>query len=182
MNMDTIENIKTRRSIRRYNDEPIDHDVIKKIVDAATYSPSWKNTQIVRYNIIENKGLIEKIAIEAVMGFTSNIKTISQAGTIAIQTVVTGVCGYEQDGSFSTSKGTGWEMYDAGISAQTFCLAAHEYAVGTVIMGIFKEDIMKKVVEIPENESVTAIIGMGYFEKKGTIPERKTVNEILRFI
>ena len=49
-------------------------------------------------------------------------------------------------------------------------------------MGIFKEDIMKKVVEIPENESVTAIIGMGYFEKKGTIPERKTVNEILRFI
>lgn len=58
MNMDTIENIKTRRSIRRYNDEPIDHDVIKKIVDAATYSPSWKNTQIVRYNIIENLSLI----------------------------------------------------------------------------------------------------------------------------
>ena len=116
------------------------------------------------------------------MGFVPNKKTIFAANTIVIQTIVTGICGYEQDGSFSTSKGASWEMYDAGISAQTFCLAAHEYAVGTVIMGVFDEEILKNIVTIPENESVTAIIGMGYFEKNGTIPKHKAVNEVLRFL
>lgn len=180
--MEAIENIKTRRSIRRYKDDSVSHDVIKKIVDAAIYAPSWKNTQIVRYNVVEDKELIERIANEAVMGFVPNKKTIFAANTIVIQTIVTGICGYEQDGSFSTSKGASWEMYDAGISAQTFCLAAHEYAVGTVIMGVFDEEILKNIVTIPENESVTAIIGMGYFEKNGTIPKRKDVNEVLRFL
>lgn len=44
--MNTIECIKGRRSIRRYKPDPIDHSLIDSIVSAASYSPSWKNTQI----------------------------------------------------------------------------------------------------------------------------------------
>ena len=179
--METLNNIKSRRSIRRYKDETVDHEVIRKIMQATIYAPSWKNTQIVRYTIIDDKATIEKLADEAVLGFTPNIKTMTRARTIALQTVVTGICGYERDGSFSTSKGAGWEMYDAGISAQTFCLAAHEYGIGTVIMGMFEEEKIREIVDIPKEESVTAIIGMGYPEEERNAPKHKEVDEVLRF-
>jgi hypothetical protein len=62
-------------------------------------------------------------------------------------TCVTGRCGYERDGSFSTPKGDRWEMFDAGIAAQTFCLAAHEMGLGTVIMGVFDENKVNEVID-----------------------------------
>ncbi|MDO5294468.1 MAG: nitroreductase family protein [bacterium] len=180
--MNAIECLKTRRSIRRYKDEPVKHELIKKIMEVTTYAPSWKNTQIVRYTIIDDKSKIEQLAQEAVHGFVPNIKTMSRARIIAIQSVVTGICGYEADGSFSTEKEDGWEMYDAGISAQTFCLAAHELGVGTVIMEIYDEEKLRSIVPIPKGEIVTAIIGLGYPDEERKVPRRKAVDEILRFV
>ena len=40
--MELAECIKTRRSVRRYTDEMVDHDTIEKIIDLARMSPSWK--------------------------------------------------------------------------------------------------------------------------------------------
>ena len=60
--MEAIECIKTRRSIREYTNEPVSHEIVEKIVEAASLSPSWKNTQIARYIVIENKELKDNIA------------------------------------------------------------------------------------------------------------------------
>ncbi len=38
--MDSIECIKTRRSVRKYTDQPIERDTIEKIMEAAAYAPS----------------------------------------------------------------------------------------------------------------------------------------------
>lgn len=46
-------------------------------------------------------------------------------------------------------------MYDAGISAQTLCLAAKDMGLGTVIMGVFDEDILAKLIGLPEGQTVT---------------------------
>lgn len=87
--MEVIASIKTRRSIRKYKDEPVNHELVKKIVETTIYAPSWKNTQIVRYTIIDRKDTIEWLAREAVLGFLANINIMSYARTIAIQTVMT---------------------------------------------------------------------------------------------
>lgn len=47
--MTAKECIKGRRSIRKFTNEPIPHDVPEDIILIASYAPSWKNTQIVRY-------------------------------------------------------------------------------------------------------------------------------------
>ena len=51
--MQTLDAIKTRRTIRKFTEEPVSHEVIEKIVEASAYAPSWKNTQTARYIIIE---------------------------------------------------------------------------------------------------------------------------------
>ena len=70
--MQTLDAIKTRRTIRKFTEEPVSHEVIEKIVEASAYAPSWKNTQTARYIIIEETALKDRIAREAVMGFEWN--------------------------------------------------------------------------------------------------------------
>jgi nitroreductase len=45
MPMDILEGIKTRQSTRGFKPDPISRDVMKKIVEAASHSPSYTNTQ-----------------------------------------------------------------------------------------------------------------------------------------
>ena len=180
--MELLACLEGRKSIRRFKEEAVSHEVIEKIVKAASNSPSWKNTQVVRYTVVEDKELIKKIGEEGILGFKPNTKTILNCPTLVVQSVVTGICGYEEDGSFTTSYGNSWEMYDAGISAQSFMLAAHEQGVGTVVMGIIDEEKIAKWIELPKGERVTALIAMGYQEGElKFITPRKDVSELLRY-
>ena len=182
--MDLIKGIKERRSVRKFQDKKIPRDLIEEIVETARFAPSWKNTQIVRYIVIDDKEKIAELASDkCTYGFTYNIKTLAGAAAIAVLTYVEGVSGYEKDGSFSTQKGDRWQMFDAGIAAQTFCLAAYEKGIGTVIQGYFDEEEIKKVLGIPENQKIGAVIPMGYpLEGEIKAPTRKDASELLTFI
>ncbi len=43
--MEAIECIKTRMSIRKFRPEPVPLEVLKKVIDTAKWSPSYKNSQ-----------------------------------------------------------------------------------------------------------------------------------------
>ena len=47
--MQLINGIKERRSIRKYKSDKVSKETIEKIIDAARYAPSWKNSQTARY-------------------------------------------------------------------------------------------------------------------------------------
>lgn len=181
--METIKCIKERRSIRKFKDDKIEDNIINEIIDAASYAPSWKNSQIARYIVIENREVIDKIADECVLGFEYNTKTLKKSPVLVIVNVEIGKSGFEKDGSYSTPKEDRWENFDAGIATQTFCLAAHDKGIGTVIMGIFDEYKVAEIVDIPENQKIVAFIAMGY--PQGDIPvapKRKPVDELVTYI
>ncbi len=180
--MEALECIKTRRSIRKFKEEAVAHDTISSIIEAASMAPSWKNTQITRYHIVENKEIKQEIADNCVLDFEFNQKTINRAPQLVVVSMIEKRCGYERDGSFSTSKEDRWEMYDAGIASQTFCLAAHDMGVGTVILGIFDEDKVANAISLPEGQKVAALIAMGYPGQECEAPKRKTVEDLLNYI
>ena len=179
--MELLEGLKTRRSVRRYTDELISHELFEEIVDTAKMAPTWKNTQTLRYILIQNEEIIKKICDDCLLGFEHNAKTLSKCKNLVVLTQVNGRCGYEKDGSFSTSKGTGWEMFDAGIAAQTFSLAANVYGVGSVMMGIFDEDKVKEILEIPEDLNVSCLLSFGYPKFIPDPVPRKEVSDLLFF-
>ena len=57
-------------------------------------------------------------------------------------------------------------MFDTGIASQTFCSAAYRQGVGTVIMGLFDEDKVTKVINLTVDESVAAVIPYRYEVKQ----------------
>ena len=98
--MNTTECIRTRRSIRKFKPDPIDHFLLESIISTASYSPSWKNSQIVRYIAIEDSSILNSIINNYTPDFNSNI--IRQAPMLIAMTFVKGRCGFERDGSFTT--------------------------------------------------------------------------------
>ena len=180
--MDALTCIETRRSIRKYQEKPIPHEVMEEIVKEASFAPSWKNSQVVRYVVVENPELKSKIANDAVLGFTYNTGTIEHAAALVVATMIQGRSGYERDGSFTTSKEDRWEMFDAGIATQTFCLAAHEKGIGSVIMGIFDEAKVGELINIEEGRKVAALVAVGYPAETPEAPKRKTVEDLVRFM
>ena len=175
--MEALQCIKTRRSVRKYSDQPVTREVLDAVFDAVTYAPSWKNTQSVRYTVVDSAELKAKIAEEAVLGFALNQKTISRCPVLLIQSTVNSISGHSPDGSVDTSKGDTWAMYDAGISAQTLCLAAKDMGLGTVIMGVFDEDILAKLIGLPEGQTVTGMIAIGYPAGENKMPPRKPASD-----
>ena len=179
--MDTVSCIKIRRSIRKYKEEAIPRSLIEEVVETARFAPSWKNTQTVRYVCVENQDLKQKIANECVMEFTHNADIIRQAPALMVLTYVSGRSGYERDGSYSTSRGEAWECFDAGVAAEAFCLAAWEKGLGTCIMGIYEEEKVAKILELPEEQRVGALIPIGYPAEEPKAPSRKDVDTLLMF-
>lgn len=180
--MNTIECIKNRRSIRKFTDKPVARDTMSEIIAAASYAPSWKNSQTVRYIVIESEDILKKIAATATLGFDHNKEIISNCKTLVAAVTVAGRCGYNHDGTFSTSKGDKWEAFDAGVAVQTFCLAASELGVGSVILGIFDEAVVGEILELPEGQYVAALIATGYPDIEPAAPARKSVEELVKYM
>ncbi len=178
--MQTIETIKSRRSIRKFKEDQIPHQVLEQVIQAAVYAPSWKNTQITRYIAIESGAIKEKIVESDLPEF--NKKIIQNAPLLMALAVVKNRSGYERDGSFSTSKGSGWEMFDCGIAAQTLCLAAHECGLGTVILGVFNHEKIAHILNLSNDQDLVALIAMGYPDEAPVMPRRKEVQDILKYV
>ena len=168
-----------RRSIRQFTQDPVSHELLEQIVETASFAPSWKNTQITRYIAVEGE-MKDKLA-KCTTIWAGNGAIMNSAPMVIAVTVVTGRSGFERDGSFSTGKGDGWQMYDAGVASEAFCLAAYEQGLGTVIMGLYDEADAAKLLEIPDNQELVALIAIGYPAQSPDAPQRKSVADLLSY-
>lgn len=178
--MTAKECIKGRRSIRQFADTPVSREVLADIVETASFAPSWKNTQITRYIAVEG-ALKDKIAAECTTVYAKNGDIIRSAPVLIAVSMVKNRSGFERDGSYTTSKEGGWQMFDAGLASEAFCLAAHEKGLGTVILGIFDDKIASEILNIPEEQELVTLIPIGYPAEEPSAPKRKTVEELLSY-
>jgi len=73
--MNTIDCIKSRRSVRKFTEEKVPHEVLEQLVELSRWAPSWKNTQIARYVAVEDEALKNRIAEEATIPWNEGIIT-----------------------------------------------------------------------------------------------------------
>ena len=181
--MEAIEMIKGRRAIRKYTDQVVDRVLMEEVIDITRYGPSWTNSQTPRWTLVENPEIIEKIAADAVKGFTYNMGTLKHAKAVAVLSFVKGKSGRTDKYDIVTSENPGrWEYFDAGIACQTFCLAAHAKGIGTCIFGVIDESKIAELIKLPEGETVAALVVYGYADEAPKVPRRKEVEEILRWL
>ncbi|OOB78211.1 MAG: nitroreductase [Epulopiscium sp. Nele67-Bin001] len=184
--------LKERRSVRKYKDEIVPKEVMDKVMDSARYAPSWGNTQVARYTLVTDPDIIKALAERCVKKFVYNVKVLENAKNVAVLSYVQGKSGaFEADkakamglgnGGYVTDKGSDWEIFDAGIACQTFCLAAHEQGVGTCVMGVIDSDNIAEAIALPNGETVAALIPYGYPAEEPKPTPRLSVEQITRYI
>ena len=182
--MDAITMIKERRSVRKFKQEKVDRAIMKEIIDIARWAPSWANFQVARYTLVDDAETIKKLTTDGVKGFAYNVKTLENAKGVAVLSFVKGKSGKfdpEKD-EYATEKANIWEVFDAGIACQTFCLAAHAKGIGTCIFGVIDENTIPGIVGLPEDETVAALIAYGHPDEQPPATKRKDVEEIARSI
>ncbi len=171
--------IETRRSVRRFTDEPVSQEALRELIRLASYAPSWKNTQTVRWLSVTDRAVMQSLADGPALGHPGNRDVISSAPMLLVETCISGRSGFERDGSYSTPKGDRWEMFDAGIAAQTLCLAANDMGLGSVILGAIDTVAVAEVLGLDSTRTVSCIIAVGHPDQQPLMPKRKTVDELL---
>ncbi|MBR3644843.1 MAG: nitroreductase family protein [Lachnospiraceae bacterium] len=174
--MDAITCIKSRRSVRKFKDQAVSREILEDLVLSASYAPSWKNTQTTRYIAIEDAAVRAKLAAECCAEHNASI--INGAPVVVATVIVDKRSGFERDGSYSTIREDNWQAFDNGIATQTFCLAATEKGLGTVIMGLYDIDKASKILEVPEGQVLMSLVAVGYPDEEPGVPKRKTVEDL----
>lgn len=57
----TLDDLKTRRSVRKFKDEPVSKEDLEKIIEAGTYAPTGGNKQSPIILVTQRKDIIERI-------------------------------------------------------------------------------------------------------------------------
>lgn len=177
--MDAITCIKSRRSIRKFKPDKVSREMVEDLVLTASYAPSWKNTQTTRYIAIEDETLRAALASECCGEHNASI--INGAPLLVATVLVDKRSGFERDGSYSTVRKDNWQAFDNGIATQTFCLAATEKGLGTVIMGLYDLDKASEIIGIPEGQLLMSLVAVGYPDEEPQVPKRKAVDDLLSY-
>ncbi len=174
---DFISLVRKRRSIRRYMTDPVPAEMIKACIEAARFAPTACNTQAWRFIIVEGE-LKERLADKSLGGIVVPNRWASNAPVFVVIATDLDFITHRLGGSI---KGIGYHMIDAGIAGEHFILQATELGLGTCWIGWFNKKAVSKVLELPANWEVTAMITVGFPGEAPPDKRRKSLDEISIF-
>lgn len=155
------EAILDRRSVRKYQDKPIDAETLKALVKAGMYAPSAKNQQPWRFIIVT-----EREQLKALHG---DIPVWAMLDHAAAAIVVLA------DTSLLTTPHRSYFLEDCGACAENILLAAHALGLGAVWLGTHpvpeREAHAREVLGLPDDDVIVpfCVIALGY---PAALPER----------
>jgi len=157
--------IKTRRSVRKFKPDRITDDLIEKILEAGRWAPSGLNNQAWRFAIVTDKSTITMIA-----GLTHYTKIVLTAQALIPVFLDTA-------GSYHREK----DIQSIGACLQNMLLEIHALGLGAVWLGeiIKSNEQIKKILRLPEELELMAVIALGYPDETPRATKRKELKELV---
>lgn len=144
---DLLDFIRSRRSVRKYTDEPVTESDIQKLLEAAMAAPSGRNLRPWEFVVVTDAATRAELS-----------KSHPAAAMAASAPVVFVVCGREPD-SFH------W-IVDGAAATENLLLAAVALGLGGVWLGIYpypdREAHVRQVVGLPDNVRPLCMLPIGH--------------------
>jgi nitroreductase len=166
MKMDVYEAIRTRRSVRAYQDKPVPEEVLNRILEAARLAPSAANRQQWKFIVVQDPELRKKLITAA-----NNQQFVGQAPVVIVAVSL------EPDRVMSCEVPA--YAVDLAIAVDHMTLAATAEGLGTCWIGAFHQSEVKRVLNIPNQYKVVTLIPLGYPADSPRIKSRKPLEEIV---
>ena len=158
--------IKERYSVRKFQNKPIEQEKMDILLKAAQLAPSASNKQTWKFVVIRD---LEKR--KQLTEICRGQKFVSEAPITIV------ICNTNLD--YVMTCGMNAPVIDGTIAAEHIVLQAAEMGLGTCWIGSFYHDEMAKLVNLPKDYKIVALLPVGYpaIEKKDR--DLKSLNEIV---
>ncbi len=148
--MEALEAIRTRRSVRRYQDKPVPEELVNQILAAAMSAPSACNAQPWHFVVITDRKTLE--AVPQINPYAA----MAAGAPLAIL-----VCG-----DVDLELSAGYWVVDCAAAVENFLLAAHVLGLGAVWTGVYPRqqrlDGFRRLLNLPEHVVPHSLIVLGY--------------------
>jgi len=147
--MDLSEAIRRRTSVRSFLPREVGDGKVHRILEAGLSAPSSNNGQPWRFIVVKDAGKRKALA-----DATRGQKFLADAPVIIV------ACGVDTDRVMTCGQPA--YTVDVSIAVDHMTLAAANEGLGTCWVCAFHEDKAKKVVNVPEDARIVALLPMGY--------------------
>lgn len=196
--MQTKDVIYTRRSIRKYKEEPIPHVVIEQIIDAGRVAPSAKNRQPWKYLVyggrekeklldimkkgIETEEISPRLPLSAsgISDAKNTLRIMENAPIVIMVLNTNGKSPFSQlnaDERFTEIN----DLLSIGASIENMLLKAEELNVGTLWIGNTCFAYQELMEYIGLDGELTGAIALGYKAEEPGMRPRKSLEDIVEY-
>lgn len=142
-----------RRSIRKFNSEPLTSDEVELILKAGLKSPTSKNAKPCHFIVVENKEILYRLSLSKQMG-SKSIENCSLAIVVAVDTLTSNA--WIEDGSIASIM-MQMQAEDLGLGSCWIQIRDRFTELGTP-----SDEYIKDVLEIPMQLQILSIIVFGH--------------------
>jgi nitroreductase len=160
MNLEEI--IYKRRTIRRFKQDPIPLETLKKLVDYARVAPMAKNVQALDFIIVENLEVRKKLF--PLVGWAGSLpqdQRTPEEGREPTAYIILLV---------NNNIKPAYVDFDVGAAAENILLGAVTFGLGSCWMGNVRFQKLKALLEIPDFYVIKQVISLG-------IPDEESMME-----
>lgn len=151
--MNVYEAIKQRRTIRKFTQQPISHDVLMKLADCGRLAAFGANIQPLRFGLITDKQILDKLyPMTKWAGYLADGAPKENERPTAYIAVI-GDTNLRKNGAFET---------DAGAAVTNMMLAACEEGLATCWLGAIDRDAIHSLLNLSDNHKVVYLLAVGY--------------------
>ncbi len=158
--MEVLEAIRSRRSIRKYREEPVPEEKLEQILDAGRWAISSHNSQPWKFIVVRDRQIMDSIAELLPWG-----RFLTQA-PLAIAVVV-------------DPGATNHPLEDGSLAAGNMLLAVHALGLGGCwVDPSASEKTVKQMLGISPGDKLICVIPVGYPDEAPT-RRRKELKDII---
>ena len=164
--MDALHAIRTRRSIRAYQDKPVAEELVQQILTAAMYAPSAGNARPWQFVVINDRKLLQEIP-----EVHPHAPMADQAPLAVL------VCG-----DLSMEKCPGNWPLDCAAATENLLLAAHALGLGGVWTGVYPDqgrmEGLGRLLGLPKHIMAHTLVVLGYPAEQPPTEERYQASRV----
>ena len=141
--------LQTRRSVRSFAKKDIPEAVLARILEAARIAPSACNFQPWQFVVVKDSATKTKLA-----------QMCKGQPSVAAASVVIICCGKKYKNPYNWV-GDNLYLVDVAIAIDHMTLAARDEGIGSVWIGAFDHEPIKKLLAVPDDHDVIMLLPLG---------------------
>ena len=164
--MDVYEAIKTRRSVRAYQDKPVPDEVLDRVLEAARWAPSARNLQPFKLVVVKDPEMRKRLGVAA-----DDQAFVGQAPVV--------IASVASDPDRFMSCEVPPYAVDTAIAMDHLTLAAASEGLGTCWIGAFSQPRVREILSVPDTHKVVSLMPLGYPADTEAPRSRKSKSELV---